>query len=81
MEPDLPELDNMVSGWMRRYGVASRCRPQAMSGMAPISPIDILTLCDKLRWPCDYDAAVTVLLAIDDTYRELHESKQQHQAA
>ena len=71
----------MVSGWMRRFGVASRCRPQSMSGMAPISPIHVLELCEKLRWPCTYNEAITVLLAMDDAYREIHQPKQQHQAA
>lgn len=47
-----------------------------MSGISSINPIDILTLCDKMRWPCSYDDAVTVLLAIDDVYREINQPKQ-----
>jgi hypothetical protein len=71
----------VVGGWMRRFGIASRCRPQSMGGIAPVSPIDIMELCEKLQWPCGYDTAVHVLTAIDDTYRELNQPKQQNQAA
>ena len=66
---------------MRRFGIANRCRPQSMGGIAPINPIDILTLCEKLRWPCGFDAAVQVIIAMDDTWRDIQQDKQQNQAA
>jgi hypothetical protein len=47
-----------------------------MSSISSINPIDILTLCEKMQWPCPYDEAVTVLLAIDDVYREINQPKQ-----
>ena len=52
-----------------------------MSGMTPINPINVLDLAERLEWPCDPDEAISVVIAMDDAFREIHQSKQQHQAA
>ncbi len=51
----------------------------AVSGIAPLNPIDILTLRERLRWPCDDETAVHVLMAMDDTYCQIQREDQQNQ--
>ena len=51
----------------------------AVSGIAPLNPIDILTLRERLRWPCDDETAVHVLMAMDDTYCQIQREDQQDQ--
>ena len=63
---DPPELSARTSFWLESYGIASRCRGQSMGGVAPISPLAMLDLSDRLGWPCDGDELISVLCAIDD---------------
>ena len=57
---------------MVAFNLMSRCRPAAFSGLAPISPIDVLTMAEKLAWPCTFDEAVQVLTAMDDEFRRIN---------
>ncbi len=44
----------------------------------PINPVTVLDLAERLQWPCEPDEAISVVVAMDDTFREIN---QQHQAA
>ena len=53
----------------------NRARPSSFAGIAPINPMDILTMAEKLDWPCSYDEAIHVLTSMDDTFRDMHGRK------
>jgi len=42
-----------------------------MGGIAPINPVTALDLADRLQWPCDPEELLTVIIALDDQWREL----------
>jgi len=66
---------------MGAFSILHRTRQPGMSGITPINPVTVLDLAERLEWPCDPDEAISVVIAMDDAFREIHESKQQHQAA
>lgn len=80
VEFDAPDLDARTSFWMRAFSLCNRERPVTMGGIAQIPPSSMFYLSDRLRWPCDDEELLEVISRMDSAYRELHESKQQHQA-
>ncbi|SEN64618.1 hypothetical protein SAMN04487952_1233 [Halomonas caseinilytica] len=46
-----------------------------MGGLSNINPVTILDLSEKLRWPCEPDEALSVIMAMDDTWVEIEGSK------
>ncbi|MFG6139511.1 hypothetical protein [Halomonas sp. B23F22_10] len=74
LEAEPPEYDERTEFWLSAFGTASRARPLAMGGIPPISPVTILDLRERLRWPAEPDEAVAVLCAMDDAFREMHAS-------
>jgi hypothetical protein len=68
----VPELDERTAQWLQWFGILNRTRPPAMGGLSPINPVTVLDLAERLQWPCEPDEAITVILALDDQFRELH---------
>lgn len=56
---------------MRTFSLMSRGRPIAMGGVAPLPPLDIMEIVDRLRLPCAYEEALEVIGSMDDEWREL----------
>ncbi|ASK18379.1 hypothetical protein [Halomonas sp. N3-2A] len=81
VEPEPPETDARTNFWMRVFSLCCRERPASMGGIAQIPPTKMLYLSDRLGWACEDEELLAVIDAMDDAYRELHQSKQQHQAA
>ncbi len=52
-----------------------------MGGIAQIPPSSMFYLADRLQWPCSDDELLEVISRMDSAYREVHQSKQQNQAA
>lgn len=69
----MPELDSRTSFWMQCFGILNRTRPASMGGIAPINPVTALELADRLQWPCEAEECLTVIMALDDSYRELNQ--------
>ena len=44
-----------------------------MGGIAPINPVTALELADRLQWPCEAEECLTVIMALDDQFRELNQ--------
>lgn len=72
MDAEPPEYDDRVGFWLSAFNIASRARPPAMRGIPPVSPVTILDLRERLRWPAEPDEAVAVICAMDNVWRELH---------
>lgn len=68
----MPELDSRTSFWMQCFGILNRTRPPSMGGVPPINPVTVLDMAERLQWPCEPEEAITVILALDDQFRELH---------
>lgn len=45
--------------------------------MTPISPVTVLDLAERLEWPCDPEEAISVVIAMDDTFREINQPRQE----
>ena len=67
-----PELDERTAFWVSAFNTLCRGRPQAMAGVPPLPPLDILETAERLRWPCDPDECLEVVAAMDDCYREMN---------
>lgn len=67
----MPELDERTSKWLNWFSILNRTRPASMGGIAPINPVTALDLADRLQWPCDPEELLTVIIALDDQWREL----------
>ncbi|WP_252109000.1 MULTISPECIES: hypothetical protein [unclassified Halomonas] len=52
-----------------------------MSGITPINPVTVLDLAERLEWPCDPDEALSVVIAMDDAFREINQPKDENKAA
>lgn len=81
VEFDAPELDERTSFWMQVFSLCCRERPASMGGIAQIPPTKMLYLSDRLGWACEDEELLAVIDAMDAAYREIHQPKQQHQAA
>tara|TARA_R100001039_G_scaffold39087_1_gene43731 strand:- start:575 stop:778 length:204 start_codon:yes stop_codon:yes gene_type:complete len=66
---------------MSAFSLCNRERPVAMGGIAQIPPSSMFYLADRLQWPCSDDELLEVISRMDSAYREVHQSKQQNQAA
>lgn len=44
-----------------------------MSGIAAIDPVTVLDLAERLQWPCEPEEALTVIMHMDDEYREINQ--------
>lgn len=69
-----PEYDSRTAFWLHAFGILNRTRPPSMGGIAPINPVTILDLAERLQWPCEPDEALHVVCLLDDEHRELHKS-------
>ncbi len=81
VEPDAPELDERTSFWMNAFSILHRTRQPGMSGITPINPVTVLDLAERLEWPCDPDEALSVVIAMDDAFREINQPKDENKAA
>lgn len=81
VEPDAPELDERTNFWMGAFSILHRTRQPGMSGITPINPVTVLDLAERLEWPCDPEEAISVVIAMDDCFRELNKQPEQNQAA
>jgi len=43
-----------------------------MGGLMPLPPLDILSMAERLQWPCQPDECLEVIGALDDDYRAKH---------
>lgn len=73
VDDEPPDLDERTSFWMRCFNILSRTRPPAMGGIPPINPSTTLDLADRLQWPCEADECLTVIMAMDDQFREMNQ--------
>lgn len=69
----MPELDSRTSFWMQCFGILNRTRPASMGGIPPINPVTALDLSDRLQWPADDEEVMTVIIAMDDQWREMNQ--------
>ena len=44
-----------------------------MGGVPPINPVTALELADRLQWPAEDEEVLTVIIALDDQWRELNQ--------
>lgn len=61
--------------WIGHFNLMKRARPASFGGIAPINPMDILTMAEKLDWPCSYDEAIHVITSMDDSFRDRHQKQ------
>lgn len=73
MDAEPPEYDERTGFWLRTFGILSRTRPASMGGIAPINPVTVLEMADRLQWPCEPDEALTVIMEMDDAWREMNQ--------
>lgn len=52
-----------------------------MGGIAPLNPIAILDLRERLYWPAEPEEAVHVLCAMDDEWRQINDKGKAQEAA
>lgn len=67
-----PDLNERTSFWINAFNLLCRGRPVGMSGIAYLPPLDILSMAEKLNWPCLPDECLAVITAMDDAYIDIN---------